>query len=235
MTIGAANIADGRLDVRSRGGNVTVTGSAAKDTRLWAIASRTQADTGHITAGLKLTGGRRHQVTAQGGNVHFTSLDVADGGLNVSATEARVAGAYQGGGIRIDGDATIHGRTALDARGGDIELHGQLKVIGDVTRLRTTKGRNGTGGRLVSAPHGAETDLHVNGVLRTLTAEQLCMNIKVDSLAWAVLRLDHIGTQVEPDDHGSLHVLDRSGWVRGANQTIRMHKTVDGLVRAYTA
>ena len=233
VTISAIDVADGKLDVRTWGGNVTVTGSVASDTNLWALASRTQANTGHITADLALTGGRRHQARSYGGNVHFTRLNVGAGGLSVWATEARVIGAYQGGGIRIDGNATIQGNLAMDARGGDIAADGLVRVLGDVTRLAARAGREGTGGRLIAAADNGLVDIDIRGALRSLIVDQLQMDVQVNSLARAMLRADSIGDDPRPDGHGSLLVRDSSGSMRGVNQTIRTSDTVDGLVHAF--
>ena len=197
------NLQHGGLTVYSYGGNVSVTGTASGNTSLSARASRTQAGTGNVTAGLKLTGGRMHRINTMGGDICFS------------------------------GDSSVRGALSLSAYGGDIQIDRLLKVLGDVTRLSATRGRNGTGGRLISAAAG--TDLDISGTLRLLTAEQLAMDIQTDSLARVLLRKDHIRTTAGANDHGSIRVADKSGYVTGANGTIRVRGDADGKVHAYTA
>ena len=227
VTVSQMTVADGALTVQARGGNANVNGTMANNTRLSASASRTQAKTGNITAGLTITGGRNHQVSSRGGNVHFTSLNVSAapgarlGSVRISAMEARIGKAYQGGHIRFDG-GKVQARTAIDARGGDIRVDALLSVLGDVSRLSATKSRTGAGGRLVAAADSGKVDLDIKGVLRSLRAEHLMMDIKADSLARAVLRADRISGGAGAGARGTLRVNDHSGSARALNGTIRM-------------
>ena len=141
VIVGTADVG-GRLQMHSRGGNVTITSqlTVANDTRLSATASRTQANTGHVLGDLNITGGRTHRIEARGGDVVLRGLDVAQGHVWISAREARGGdGTYAGGSVTV-GTADVGGRLQMHSRGGNVTITNQLTVAND-TRLSATASR----------------------------------------------------------------------------------------------
>lgn len=177
------------------------------------------------TATLSLNaGGRVGPIMALGGDVHFTGLNVASGGLNVMALgTGSSSSSYQGGDIRIDGDnPTVHGNTWFFAHGGDLQLPAQMTIDGDVTGLYAN--------RITSATSGAQADLKVLGQVFALTADWLSADIETDSLVTAHLAKDNLSATSATGQQGSIHVKNRNGSVFGANGRTDLSNDSDGVI-----
>lgn len=226
----------GRLEILAEGGSIRAGDvEAGSDLVLTALASTTQADSGNIELALAVLGGQLHQLNAWGGDIYLTRLQVAEGGLDLAATEARSGSAYRGGNIRIDGpDAAIQGATEMEARGGDIELGGQLTIHGDVTKMYAGGGRNGTGGWLRGGSGALSPALVVDGVMQSLDIDELWLDLDLQSLVAARVRQDSVSRTPVTGQHGTIHVDDRSqGIVRGANGSIPLSSDDDGTVHVF--
>lgn len=235
VTSAEAMLVGGALTISAEGGSIqSPLIGAGGQTSLSAVASPSRSDTGNILAAIELVGGTGHRLSTSGGSIQLTSLLVDSGGLMLSASEARIGTTWYGGGIQIDGNATISGTTQLVAQGGDIMLGGQLTVHGDVSRISASRGRSGTGGRLGSATSGRQVDLAIEGELRLLEVDQLFADLDIASLVSGHLRKDKISGAPVADVHGTIRARNRnSGAVRGADRTIQLRNDDDGVIWAY--
>ena len=248
---GSSNVY-GSLRIEAKGGNVELSSMTVMygSGVIKATAHKGRADSGNITAeNLVLIGSPAHHVIrARGGDVDLANLTVIRTHKNISprlsilASESYVAGAYQGGDVRL-GKGWISATTSIWAFGGNIELGGKVDVYGDVSRLIATKSHKSAepSGAIVSvktnkwrrSPLGT---LRIHGKLRYMNVDRLATLVDADSLGMARIRGQKVKDQAAySKTEGWLRSRDFSGYVYSLNGWTMMNSTVDGLVHALSA